>query len=139
MGYYNFKAEESGGAKAYYLGTYSSGANIDVSAKYSDYAALTAANFVIHPSARSVSSSNIKGYTHHFDYDRDWCEVSCAGSATISAPTVSYNSTTGILSFSLTLSQSCGGGVWDDTSEVRSSSSGGVSAKVYLLPEIEEL
>ena len=138
MAYYNFKAESASG-KAYYLGTYSSGAQIDVAAKYSGYANLTSANFIVQPEAKSISSRNIKGYTHHFDYERDWCEISCAGSASISGPTINYNASTGKLSFSQTLSQWCGSGVWDDTDDCQSSTSGGMTAKVYLLPEIEAL
>lgn len=138
MGYYDFKTA-GGGTKAYYLGEYASGAQIDVAAKYDDYALLTSDNFIIQPNARSVSSQNIKGYTHHFDEERDWCEISCAGSASISAPSKSYNSSTGKLSFTLTLSQACGSGVWSDVDDCRSSTSGGVTAKVYLVTEIEEL
>ncbi len=139
MAYYNFKAESSSSGKAYYLGTYNSGAQIDITAKYSDYAQLTKNNFVIQPTARSTSSQNIKGKVHYFDEERDSCELSCGGSASMTAPNISYNSSTGKLSFSMVLSQTSGGGVWGSTNEITSSSSVVITAKVYLLPEIEAL
>jgi len=138
MGYYDFKTA-GGGTKAYYLGEYASGAVIDITSKYADYAMLTADNFIVQPTAKSVSSQNIKGYTHHFDEERDWCEISVAGSASLSAPSISYNSSTGQLSFTLTLSQWSGSGVWSDTDKCQSSTSGAVTAKVYLVTEIENL
>ena len=136
--YYNFKTEESG-AKAYYLGEYASGAQIDVASKYPDYAGLSADNFIIQPTALSIYTQNIKGYTHHFDTERDWCEISCAGRATLSAPSKSYNSSTGQLSFTLTLSEWCGSGVWDDIDDCQKSTSGAVTAKVYLVTGIESI
>ena len=138
MGYYDFKTA-GGGTKAYYLGEYASGAVIDITSRYADYAMLTSDNFIIQPTGLSIYTQNIKGYTHHFDEERDWCEISCAGRATLSAPSKSYNSSTGQLSFTLTLSEWCGSGVWGDTDDCQSSTSGAVTAKVYLVTEIESL
>ena len=139
MAYYNFKTQGNVGASAYYLGTLAHGSTMNVAAKYDGYATLTSANFVIMPLAASASSSNIEGKTHHFDHDRDECDISVAGSASLSTPNINYNPSTGSLSFSMVLSQWSGGGVWSSTSEIQSSSSSGVSARVYLLPEIETL
>ena len=138
MAYYDFKSQDSS-KKAYYLGTYSSGTQIDISARYSDYANLTSANFVIQPEAKSIYTQNIKGYTHEFDEPREWCEISCAGRATFSAPTINYNASTGKLSFTQTLYEWCGSGVWDDTNDCQKSQTEGMTAKVYLLPEVEAL
>ena len=138
MAYYDFKAESTSG-KAYYLGTYASGTQINVASKYSNYSNLTSANFVIQPDAKSIYSENIKGYTHHFEHERDECEISCAGRATFNAPTINYNPATGGLSFTLTLYQWCGSGVWGDTDDCQSSRTEAMTAKVYLLPEIEAI
>ena len=139
MAYYNFKTQGNVGASAYYLGTLAHGATMNVAAKYDGYATLTSANFVIMTQATSTSSSNIEGKTHHFDHDRDECDISVAGSASLSAPTINYNPATGSLSFSQTLYQWSGGGVWSSTSEIQSSRTVGVTARVYLLPEIESI
>ena len=139
MAYYNFKTQGNAGASAYYLGTIAHGGTMDVSAKYDGYATLTSANFIVQPEAKSTSSRNVEGKTHHFDHERDECDISCAGSASLSAPTINYTPSTGQLSFSQTLSQSNGGGIWSSTNEITSSSSVGITAKVYLLPEIENL
>ena len=142
MGYYDFKAEGGGGAKAYYLGEYSSGAQINVAAKYADYAMLTADNFIIQPKASSATYTGIRVGKHTFDNGVDPGErvdISVAGRADLSAPTISYNSSNGMLSFTQTLSGTASAGIWSSTNEASQSGSGAVTAKVYLVTEIENL
>ena len=139
--YYNFKTEGSG-AKAYYLGDYASRAQIDIASKYPDYAGLTADNFIIQNKAGSTSySGNRVGY-HRFENGLDpgeKADISIAGSASVSAPSISYNSSTGKLSFSISLAGSSSAGIWDRTNEASYNGSTTVTAKVYLVTDIENL
>ena len=141
MGYYNFKTEGSGG-RAYYLGTISNGGTMNVAAKYDDYANLTADNFVVQSAAGSCSYTGNRAGRHRFDNGidpGDSADISVAGSAYVSAPSVSYNPSTGVLSFSQYIQGTASAGIWDSTSEASKSGSAGMTAKVYLLPEIETL
>ena len=138
MAYYNFKTEGSDSKPAYYLGTYNSGVTIDITSRYPNYAQLTSNNFVIQELSKYTDASRY-GKGHDFDHDRDYCEISVAASTSLSNPSISYNSSTGKLSFSQTLSVSGGAGIWSSTSEATCSSAVTVSAKVYLLPEIETI
>ena len=141
MAYYNFKTEGSSG-KAYYLGTISHGGTMNVAAKYDDYANLTAANFVVKSAGGSCSYTGIRVGRHRFDNGidpGDSADISVAGSASVTAPTVSYNPSTGVLSFSHYISGSASAGIWSDTNEASKSGSSGLSGYVYLLPEIENL
>lgn len=139
--YYNFKADGPS-AKAYYLGEYESGAQINVAAKYPNYSLLTQDNFVIQPKAKTLSVTGNRVGRHTFDNgieEGGSAYISVRGSSSITAPTISYDSSTGALSFSQTISVDVGAGIWDSTSEAKKSGSGTITAKVYLLPEIENL
>jgi len=140
--YYDFRAAGGGGAKAYYLGEYASGASIDVGSKYADYAMLTADNFIIQSKGTSISYTGNRAGSHKFTNGLEpgeRADISVAGQAAVSAPSVSYNSSTGILSFTQTISGYASAGIWDSTSEASKSGSGAVTAKVYLVTEIENL
>lgn len=141
MGYYDFRTQGTGN-KAYYLGTLAHGSTMNVAAKYDDYANLTSENFVIVPQTNSASAGarntnyvDVSGWT---EYRQD------NNSAAYNAPSINYTPSTGQLSFSSTLSvggSSYGGdvdhsGKWCYTYP---STSIGLTAKVYLLPEIENL
>ena len=143
MGYYNFKAQSSG-SKSYYLGEITSGSSMNVASKYTDYASLTKDNFVVVPQTKSASST--KTGTNYVDFG-GWTESrSDTNTATYTQPNISYNASTGVLSFTSTVA--CGGssygynaaspgdGKWCYTYP---STSVALKAKVYLLPEIESL
>ena len=142
MGYYNFKTQGNVGASAYYLGTLAHGATMNVAAKYDGYATLTSANFVIVPQTNSASAS---GYnTNYVDVD-GWTEYrQDNNTSAYYAPSINYNASTGQLSFSSTLlvgGNSYGGDVHhgDRWCYTYPSATVGLTAKVYLLPEIENL
>lgn len=141
MGYYDFKAQGASG-KAFYLGELAHGSTMDISAKYDDYANLTADNFLIVPQS-AISQASAVNYQHisrsnwdeqHDDFNR----------ATYTAPSISYAPSTGQLSFTSTLM--CDGvgylseegeeGSWSYT---RPESTTGLTAKVYLVTGIEAL
>lgn len=141
MGYYNFKSQGSGG-RAYYLGTISNGGTMNVAAKYDDYANLTADNFVVQSAAGSCSYSGNRVGHHKFSNGLEpgeYADISVRGSAYVSAPSVSYNPSTGVLSFSQYIQGTSSAGIWDNDNEASKSGSAGIAAKVYLLPEIENL
>ena len=141
MGYYDFKTV-GGGAKAYYLGDYASGVQINVAAKYDDYAMLTADNFIIQPKAASFTYVGIRVGHHTFDNGiepGDSADISVQGGASLTTPSISYDSSTGMLSFTLSLVGISRAGIWDSTSEASKGDSMGVTAKVYLVTEIESL
>ena len=142
MGYYNFKTQGNAGASAYYLGTLASGATMDIAAKYDDYANLTSDNFVIVPQTNVASAS---GYnTNYVDVD-GWTEYrQDNNTSNYYAPSVTYTSSTGQLSFTSTLvvgGNSFGGDTHhsDTWCYTYPSATVGLTAKVYLLPEIETL
>lgn len=142
MSYYNFKAQSSSETPAYYLGTLNHGATLNVAAKYDGYANLTAANFLVVPQSNSSSAS---GYnTNYVDVD-GWTEYrQDTNTAAYNAPSVNYNPSTGQLSFASTLvvgGNSYGGDVHhsDTWCFTYPSATVGLTAKVYLLPKIENL
>jgi hypothetical protein len=144
MGYYNFKAEGSAGPAAYYLGTLASGSTMNIASRYPDYANLTSANFIIVPQSGSVS--NQKTAELQVPWDSPWVEWHYdTNSATFTAPSVSYNPTNGNLSFTCTVA--CGGNAYCFNSAYVSShilstspsATQGITAKVYLVPKIENL
>lgn len=143
MGYYDFRTQGTGN-KAYYLGTLSSGSTMNVAAKYDDYANLTSANFVIVPQSRSTSSS--KSNRTYVDFGGWYSTSEDTNTAAYNQPSISYNPSTGVLSFTSTIvvggsaydtnEDSPGDGKWNWTYP---SATVGLTAKVYLLPEIETL
>lgn len=143
MAYFDFKAQGSG-AKAYYLGELDHGVTMDVSAKYEDYANLTADNFIIVPKTKTASSQGQN--TTYVDFGGWNNTLVDTNSATYNQPSVSYNPSTGSLSFTSTVVvggsayntnlASPGDGKWNWTYP---SVTSGLTAKVYLLPEIEAL
>lgn len=142
MAYYNFKTEGSSG-RGFYLGTLGHGATMNVAAKYDDYASLTSENFVIVPQSNSAGS--IKYGTNYISTAGMTEGREDSNTATYSAPSINYNPSTGQLSFSSTVScggysygfDSAGGGShWGYTYP---SASTGLTAKVYLIPEIVNL
>lgn len=143
MAYYNFKAEGSSGTSAYYLGTLAHGGTMDVSAKYEDYANLTSANFLIVPQNGSASSSR-QGYQGITMGGWTWVTED-TNTASFVGPTVSYNPSNGRLSFSCYVA--CGGSSYGHDSDnpgqrfaqTAPSASAGITAKVYLVPKIENL
>ena len=128
--------------KSYYLDTISNGGTMDIASKYADYANLTADNFVLVPQSNSKSaSSTISTY--------------CQGGATwygtlydtntgsYSQPSITYDATNGILHYNASISlagsaysQSDGGAI--KTGDTAPRGSVGLTAKVYLLPVIED-
>ena len=144
MGYYNFKAEGATGAAAYYLGTLNHGSTMNVASKYQDYASLTSANFLIIPQTKTTSATPTDPY--EYVAIADWyMKHRDTNSATYTAPSVNYNASTGVLSFSSTVA--CGGEayVYDPDNPTRKlvrttpSATAGLAAKVYLVPKIENL
>ena len=141
MAYYDFKTA-GGGSKAYYLGTLAHGATMDVSAKYADYANLTATNFLAVAKSQSTSAS---AQSNTNNYYTDHFRVETFGSCAFYAPTISYNPANGQLSFSSTLAYGTrannkdpiDGDAWNDTGW--GNSTVGVSADIYLVTEIETL
>lgn len=140
--YYDFKTVETEGEKAYYLGQYASGVQIDVAAKYPKFSSLTKDNFVVVPqnayvednkqNSQSISSS---GWTLiHVD----------TNVASYTAPNVTYNSSTGKLSFSASVviggtaynTDTGGVNIWARTNPSKAAA---LTAKVYLLPEVEDI
>jgi len=141
MAYYNFKAAGAG-AKAYYLGELQHGTTMNVASKYEDYANLTTDNFIIVPKGGVASGSN-SCPPNGFETSQWQVVADC--SAVYTAPSVSYNASSGQLSFSSTLA--CSGYSYaHDTSGHGTNWNGvtvdittGLTADVYLLPEIETL
>jgi len=140
MAYFDFKAQ-GGGAKAYYLGTLESEATLDVSAKYENYANLTADNFLIVPqtAGADVTASNYN------DVDvSGWREFRTDNNAAnYIQPAVTYNPSTGQLSFTCSLQiegWSYGSNSWGDKwCWTYPRKTIGITSKVYLVTEIEEL
>lgn len=143
MGYYNFKAEGSSGTAAYYLGTLSHGSIMNVASKYDGYSNLTKDNFLIVPNSGSTSAHS-PGYQGITMGGWTWVTED-TNTAYFVGPTVSYNATNGQLSFSCYVS--CGGNSYghdaDDPSQhfasTSPSASAGLTAKVYLVTNIENL
>ena len=143
MAYYNFKAEGSSGTSAYYLGTLAHGSIMNVASKYEDYANLTAANFLIVPNSGSTSAHRPGSQEIAMG---GWIWVTeDTNTASFVGPSVSYNPANGQLSFSCYVS--CGGNSYGHDSDIPSqrfastapSASAGITAKVYLVPSIENL
>lgn len=143
MGYYNFKAESSTGASAYYLGTLAHGSIMNVASKYEGYANLTKNNFLIVPNSGSTSSAKRNSQAIEIG---GWSWVTeDTNTASFTAPSVSYNASNGQLSFSCSVS--CGGSSYGHDADnpaqrfapTAPSASTGLSAKVYLVPNIENL
>lgn len=139
MGYYDFKTSNENAQPALYLGTYSSGAQINVASKYEKYADLTADNFVVEP----VNGSTSGNYSQaHNIRDGGWTiHLSGTYSASCSFGK-SYNASTGVLTITNTIAGASSGSLYDYPGGVvyepySSSKSAGLSAKVYLLPEVE--
>lgn len=140
--YYDFKTTGSESGKAYYLGEFTSGDPIDVASKYPKFSALTIDNFAIVPITKYASTqqgnaqtiSATSGWTlYHTDINN----------ATYTAPSVTYNSSTGQLSFSASLSvggqaynSQNGGGTAAHTYPATTQP---LTAKVYLLPKVEDI
>ena len=126
--------------KSYYLGTLASGGTMNIAAKYAGYRNLTVSNFVLVPQSNSTSaSSSVSGYCPGGDTWYGTLYDTNTGS--YSAPTVSYNASSGILSYSASISlagsaysQSAGGAIRVGDTAPRGSV--GLTAKVYLLPVI---
>ena len=143
MAYYNFMAEGSTGASAYYLGTLTSGSSMNISSRYPDYANLTSANFLIVPQTKSLSAYATAVYSI-YETDWSWTERD-ENTAAYSAPSVSYNPSTGVLSFSSTVTVGGHGYGYDyynpgpTWAHTYPSASSGLTAKVYLVPTIENL
>lgn len=138
MGYYDFKTSNENAQPALYLGTYNSGSQINVTSSYERYADLTADNFVVEPVNGSATGTYSKG---HYIQDGGWT-ITVDGSYTAScAFSKSYNPSTGVLTIINTVSGSTSGRLRDQQGVVNepysSSKSTGLSAKVYLLPEVE--
>lgn len=144
MAYYDFRTAGEGeqGAKAYYLGELAHGATMNVAAKYADFANLTAANFIVVPQYNTLQAN--ASNTNYVDM-AGWTEGRTdENTATYNPPSISYNPSNGTLSFTSTLvvgGRSWGynpnvGGAWCFTYP---SGSIGLTAKVYLVTQIENL
>lgn len=138
MGYYDFKTSNEYTRPALYLGTLTSGGTMNVASKYSDYANLTADNFVIVPQSENVSAS--ANNSTYIDA-AGWTEyIFDTNTAAYSAPSITYNPQNGNLTFTSTIS--CGGNAsnagpgWGGNG-TNPRGSKALSAKVYLLPEVE--
>ena len=141
MAYYDFRAQGSG-AKAYYLGTLEHGQTKNIASLYSDYASLTADNFVVVPQTHQVTAIAVG--TQVVDAGITWRETD-QNVAIYTAPTKNYNASTGVFSFSSTVATT-GLGYGGTPSQPNKgwartvpSKTEGVTADVYLLPEIETL
>ena len=140
MGYYDYKPSQSTNKSAYYLGTLAHGAVMNVAAKYAGYANLTASNFVVVP--QTGSASNTRTNSAWIDEANWTLTISDTNTASYSAPSISYNPANGQLSFSSTVS--CGGSAYNygpgwAGNGTNPSAAVGLTAKVYLLPDIENL
>ena len=138
MGYYDFKTNTASAQPAIYLGTYTSGSQINVTNKYSKYASLTASNFVVEPVNGTASGNYSQA---HNIQDGGWT-IHLSGSYSASCSfSKSYNAATGVLSITNTVSGASSGALYDYQGGVvyepySTSQSTGLSAKVYLLPEV---
>ena len=144
MGYYDYKPSQSTNKSAYYLGTLAHGAVMNVAAKYAGYANLTANNFVVVPQSGDASATGYKSF-YHEGWDANWTEEHHdTNTASYRQPEITYNPSSGQLSFSCTLgvggSAYCNqyGGWWSGL-QTNPSTAVGLTAKVYLLPDIENL
>lgn len=139
MGYYDFKTNASSGLSALYLGTFTSGSEIDVSAKYSKYGSLTADNFAVVPQGGSAAASY--QVTHVIQGDTQMA-VQGTGTATYSF-SKSYNSSTGKLTITNTVQSSESGRLYNPVGSTSFSYSPSkttaLSARVYLLPSIQDV
>lgn len=139
MGYYDFKTNASSGLSALYLGTYTSGSEIDVSAKYSKYGSLTADNFAVVPQGGSAAASY--SVTHVISGDTQMA-VQGTGTATYSF-SKSYNSSTGKLTITNTVGEVENGKLYNPVGSTNfpyyKSNTTSLSAKVYLLPSIQDV
>jgi hypothetical protein len=139
MGYYDFKTNSVAGQSALYLGTFTSGAEIDVSAKYSKYGSLTADNFAVVPTGGSTSASY--QVTHVIQGDTQMA-VQGTGTATYTF-SKSYNSSTGKLTITNTVGEVENGKLYNPVGSTNfpyyKSNTTSLSAKVYLLPSIQDV
>ena len=141
MGYYDFKTNASNAQPALYLGTFNSGSQIDVKDKYSRYASLTASNFVVEPVNGSTSGSY--SATQYIAPSGGY-NINLTGTYSASCTfSKSYNPSTGVLSITNKENGSSSGYLFDYSGGAiyvpfSSSSSAGLRAKVYLLPQVED-
>lgn len=140
MGYFDFKTDAANAQPALYLGTYSSGSQINVTSKYSNYASLTASNFIVEPIGGSTSGS----YSKSHDIKVGGWTIYLSGSYSASCSfNKTYNASTGVLSITNTVSRATNGSLYDYSGgsvyePYSSSGTSGLSAKVYLVPDIED-
>jgi len=139
MGYYDFKTNSVAGQSALYLGTFTSGSEIDVSAKYSKYGSITADNFAVVPVSGSASASY--QLTHVIQGDTQMA-VQGTGTATYTF-SKSYNSSTGKLTITNTVRENENGRLYNPVGSTSypyaPSKTTSLSAKVYLLPSIQDV
>lgn len=138
MAYYDFKPSTTTGS-AYYLGTMTSGSTMNITSKYPDYANLTADNFVIEPTNKNTSGS-YSAYCSNEGPQTNLSNGSLSASCSFSK---SYNSSSGILTVTDTVSASTSGSLMSNSGIVNvpfsKNISAGMSVKVYLLPNIETI
>ena len=104
MAYYDFKPSTTTGS-AYYLGQMTSGSTMNVASKYPDYANLTADNFVIEPTNKNTSTS-YSAWCYNVGPQTNLSNGSLSATCNFSK---SYNSSSGILSVTDTVSASTSG------------------------------
>jgi len=133
-----FKSSSEKASKVYYLGEYSSGAEVDVASKFAGYASLTNANFIVEPTSTLSGSFgySINGYSNV----ANGAAVSVTVSASSETVTKSYNNSTGKLTVTIKSNVSSSGrryNVVDWSSESWTTGSGNGSftgkVKVYLI------
>jgi len=140
MGYYDFKTNSESSQAALYLGTFTSGTEIDVASKYSRYGSLTEDNFAVVPQGGNTTASYSKS---HVISGNTQMAVQGLGKATYTFST-SYNASTGKLTITNTVNSYENGRLYDPVSGNPSlwysaSNTAFLSAKVYLLPSIENV
>lgn len=142
MGYYDFKTNSVSGQSALYLGTFTSGTAIDVSSKYSKYGSLTADNFAVVPTGGSATTSHSTNIVIPGTHADPSVKVTGSGTSTYTF-NKTYNASTGTLTITNTVSDHTTGTIRDQATSrsynYDKSSSTNLSAKVYLLPSIQDV
>ena len=144
MDFANGSGGGSSAPAAYYLGALSNGGTMNIASKYDDYANLTSANFLAVPYAGGGITWNYSdSFAFPAGYESPFAVTHLDNtSTTFSPPSISYNPVNGNLTYS------CYNRT-DDTSNVTilgatilpktGNKTQGISAKIYLVPNIENL
>ena len=141
MSLYNCMGGTETAIPAYYLGTWNNGTTKNIASKYADYANLTANNFIAVPQSNSKSAS-ASGAFFVYWYDNWYQFVDDTNTVSYSQPSITYDASNGNLTVSSSLSVSgtaSNRGTDIGLTTIGANGSVGLTSKVYLLPEIENL